>query len=90
MVTADKETLKLLTLLFINRLDETSEQYKQASDILLTLMGISDMNGNLSQEYKDSVFWEGGGDGTPLRPSARAEISAMLPPELRHLVRPTS
>lgn len=87
MVIADKDTLKLLVFLQIERLDPESEQYARFSDIILTMLGISDGDGNLTQEYRNSGFWIGGDDGTPLRPSLKAELSAMLPPELRHLLR---
>ena len=87
MVVIDKDSLKLMTLLFIERLDESSPTYAQASDIILTMLGISDGKGNLTQEYRDSEFWVGGVDGEPLRPSARADIAAMLPAYLRPMVR---
>ena len=86
MVTTDKNLLKLLTLLFIESLDENTPEYDMASDILLTLMGVSDSEGNLTPEYRDSPMWDGGEDGTPLRPSGYADIAAKLPQELRPYV----
>ena len=79
MVTVDKKTLQFLTVRFIAGLPENTPQYDQAADILLTMMGVSDIDGNLSDEYANSPMWDGGQDGTPLRPSSRAEIAAKLP-----------
>ena len=90
MVYMTKENLKLLTLLLINSMDENSKRYRQCCDIILTLLGVSDANGNLTPEYKDSGMWVGGDDGTPLRPSndaiARADLRAKLPSNLRHRI----
>lgn len=86
MVVIDKQSLKLFVLLFIESLEENSTAYNQACDILLTMAGVSDAEGNLSEQYRQSEFWQGGHDGTPLRPSAKAEIAAKLPPELHHLL----
>ena len=90
MVSVDKQTLKFLALLHIESMDENSDAYAQASEILLILAGVTDADGNLTSSYANSDFWAGGNDGTPLRPSAKAEIAAMLPPEMRHLVKPTA
>lgn len=82
MVKTSKQNLKLLTLLFIEKMDEGSAAYERACDLMLTMMGISDAQGNLTEEYAESPYWEGGVDGQPLQPSSYAEIKAMLPPEL--------
>lgn len=88
MVRMRKDDLKLMTLLFFQRLDEESPQYERACDILLTMMGVSDASGNLAEEYVASPYWTGGEGGEPLRPSSRAEIKAMLPPELWPMLEP--
>lgn len=82
MVKMSKRDLQLMALLFFQHLDEGDPQYERACDILLTMMGVSDANGNLTEEYAASEYWMGGSGGEPLRPSAKAEIKAMLPPEL--------
>lgn len=86
LVTVDKKTLEFLTLRFIAGIPENTPQYDQVSDILLTLTGVSDGEGNLSKEYAESPFWEGGQDGTPLRPSSKADIAAKLPRAMWYLL----
>lgn len=89
MVKTSKRNLLTLTHLYLARVDEDSDQYARFCDILLTMMGVSDRDGNLTAEYADSPYWEGGANGEPLRPSARAEIKSMLPPELWGLLEPS-
>lgn len=89
MIPIEKKTLQFLTLRFIQSLDEGTTAYESAAEILLILANVLDSEGNLSDEYKASTFWTGGDDGTPLRPSAKAEIAAMLPADMRHLLKPS-
>ena len=88
MVKMVKRDLLTLTHLYLAHVDDGSEQYARFCDILLTMMGVSDVNGELTAEYAASPYWEGGRDGEPLRPSARAEIKAMLPPDMWQLLEP--
>lgn len=89
MVRIEKQTLKLLTLNFIEGLDENSTEFERASEILLILLGVSDAEGNLTEGYSRSGYWTGGNDGTPLRISNKTDIKYMLPTELHGLFNAT-
>lgn len=66
MITMDKQSLKTHVFLYIERLDEDSEQYERFCDIILTAMGVVNPDGTLSDDYAESDLWDGGDDGTPL------------------------
>ena len=88
MVTMSKDDLKRHTFLYMSRLEEGTVQYERFCDILLTMMGVVDADGTLSDDYATSDLWEGGDDGTPLRPSYKAKIKSIIPPEQWSLLEP--
>lgn len=88
MVTMGKEDLKLYTLFYMERLEDGSDQYARFCDIMLTMMGVVKPDGSLADDFAKSEYWDGGNDGTPLRPSARANIKAVLPKDQWYLMEP--
>lgn len=70
----------------INCMDENSEQYRRFSELFLAACGVIDAKGNLCDEFRCSPYWVGGDDGTPLRPSAQAELMTQLSPNVREAV----
>ncbi|BDE94938.1 hypothetical protein [Raoultibacter timonensis] len=88
MITMDKQSLKTHVFLYIERLDEDSEQYERFCDIILTAMGVVNPDGTLSDDYAESDLWDGGDDGTPLRPSYKAKIKSIIPQEQWNLLEP--
>ena len=54
MITMDKQSLKTHVFLYIERLDEDSEQYERFCDIILTAMG-GDDGTPLRPSYKAKI-----------------------------------
>lgn len=86
MVTMRKNEFKLYMLNVIEHLEEGSEAYARFCDIFLTMCGVVDEGGNLSESYESSPYWTGGDDGTPLRASFNAELMASAVGEVRGAV----
>lgn len=82
-VEMGKGQLKAYLCNVIDHMDEGSERYRRFSELFLTACGVIDADGNLTEDYRVSPYWEGGDDGTPLRPSAQAELMAKLSPDVR-------
>lgn len=86
MVPIKKEILATLASSLIMELDENTPTYGRTAEILLITFGVVDAEGNLTEAYANSPMWEGGNDGTPLRPSVKAEIAAKIPKRLWKLL----
>lgn len=78
-----KGEFKAYMLNVIEHMDEGSERYRRFSELFLMATGVIDADGNLTEEYRVSPYWEGGDDGTPLRKSVQAELMAKLSPDVR-------
>lgn len=77
-VTMKRKDLALMLVSFTSRMDEGSDQYGRFCDIVLKMVCAVDKDGNLTEDYRTSPMWEGGDDGTPLRPSKKAMDDVML------------
>lgn len=85
-ITMGKGELKAYLFNVINGMDDDSEQYERFCDIFLTMCGVIDAQGNLTDEYRCSPYWTGGDDGTPLRKSVEAELLAKVSPDVRSAI----
>ena len=78
-----KGEFKAYMLNVIEHMDEGSERYRRFCELFLMATGVVDSDGNLTEEYRVSPYWEGGDDGTPLRASVQAELMSKLSPDVR-------
>lgn len=83
-VKMGKGALKAYLCNVIDHMDEGSERYRMFSELFLTACGVIDAKGNLTEDYRESPYWAGGDDGTPLRLSA--ELIGKLSPEVRQAI----
>lgn len=82
-ITMGKGELKAYLCNAINGMDSESIEYEQFCDIFLTMCGAIDADGNLTEEYACSPYWQGGTDGVPIRPSVQAGLMSKLSPDMR-------
>lgn len=85
-VTMGKGELRAYLCNVIDHMDEGSDSYRRFSELFLTACGVIDADGCLTDEYKCSPYWQGGDDGSPLRPSVEAELLQKISPELRESI----
>lgn len=82
MISMGRGTFKAYMHNVIDHLDDAS--FLGLSQIFLTACGVIDSDGNLTEEYANSPYWEL--DGEELKPSESARLMNQLSPEIREVI----
>jgi len=78
-VVADKAALKVLLCGFVDGMESDSEDYVRFCDIAMTMIGVQNPEGGLSERFAGSVYWTGAGTiSDPLRASEHARLTVAV------------
>lgn len=82
MISMGRGTFKAYMYNVIDHLDDAS--FLGLSQIFLVACGVIDGDGNLTEEYANSPYWELYGE--ELKPSENARLMNQLSPEIREVI----